>query len=114
MKDIEKAHESIVFVVALPIACEFGEVQRQRAIGAQQAEEVHVQAWRPTTAAALEALEGGRCERHGWILAKPNGFVARAGSLTKAWLLMRGTLQAPQRLKIPVAVRRLLERLPQL
>ena len=82
MEDVAEAVERRVAVVAVSLAGVLGDVERERAVGAEEAEEVDVEpvGWAVRTAGALGLIavngRGGEGERGG--LAEADGVFLRA------------------------------------
>ena len=83
MKDVRKLPEGGVIGVQLPIFRVLGQVQRQWAVRAEQAEEVFGQPM------GVRRVAGAKCRQRRWckcerrLLAQPNGLVHRARGLSE-------------------------------
>ena len=105
VQDIEKPAERRIARMPQALARVLGQVQGQRPIRAQQAEEPHLQARRLPVVSGLERRQRRRRERQIGILAKPDRFIDRPKRSAPARLVGVQTLQPPQRLIEVVVVR---------
>jgi DNA-binding PucR family transcriptional regulator len=74
-------------------------VQRQRAVGAQQADEIHRQARARLAAGGREAAHRGRLEGQRRVLAEAHGVVARTQRGADARLVRMGVFEQAQDLE---------------
>ena len=89
-----------------PLARVFRDVERQRPVGPEQAEQPHLQPRRPAAVGLERGQRRGRKRQVG-ILPEPHRLVDRTERLSPARLPVVQALQPAQRLVEVVAVRRL-------
>lgn len=99
MEDVHEALEGRVVDVALAFPGVFGEVQRQRPVGAGEAEEELVQARRRGGADVAHRGQGRRREGTVGLLPEAQRIVRQPHRMTEARQLRRLALDAPQRLE---------------
>ncbi len=85
-------------MVAPPVARVFGQMQRQRPVRAEQAEEMHQQPVRLPVGAGLPAGQRRRCEHDGRVLAEPHRDPAPAACCGRSRAVAEPCLQAAHRL----------------
>ena len=110
MEKVEERHQRLVTLVEDALARVVGEVQRQRAVGAEQAEEALHQLRRALTVDGAE--RGNRCRREGQrrLLTQPQRLVGRPYRLADARLVRMQAFHAPQHGVEVVRVRLVAER----
>ncbi|CAM5628687.1 hypothetical protein RLIN73S_02319 [Rhodanobacter lindaniclasticus] len=122
---VEQAHHAMVENVGerteggiprvdLAVHRVLGQVQRQRPVRAEQAEEQAAHARRPATTAGLVAVHGSRREGQRGRLAETHEVVAGLGRLTQPRAQRKRALQPPDRLEelegLGVVAQRVLQR----
>ena len=105
MKDVEKPAERRVARKTQPLARVFREMERQRPVGPEQAEQPHLEPRR--LAIGLERCQRSGRKRQVRILPQPHGFVDRTECFSPTRLPVVQAFQPAQRLVKVVAVRRL-------
>ncbi len=98
VEDVEEALEGGVGVVALALAGVFGQVQRQRAVGAGEAEEVLLDA-RCAIGVVLDAGEGRGGETAVGLLPQAQRVIGQAHGMAEARALGEFALDTAQRLE---------------
>ncbi len=106
MEDVEEPSHRRVVVVAQTITRVLGDVERQRAVRAEHAEQVDQQPRRATLGARRQAGELGRREPERGLLAEAQRLARGTVGLAEARVLGREVLHAPQELQEPVRVGR--------
>ena len=103
MKHVGKPRERGVARVAQPLARIFGEVQRQRAVRSEQAEQPHLQARAAVARRHVKRRERRRRKRQIGLLSEPYWLIDGAQRFAPARLVGVQALQPPQRLVEVVA-----------
>ena len=103
MEDVEEAAERRIAGVAQPLARVLGEVQRQRPVRAEQAEEPHLQPRRRRPSRGSNDGQRRRRERQDRVLAEAHRLVDRPQRLAPARLVGVQALEPAQRLVEVVA-----------
>jgi hypothetical protein len=106
MKNVEKPAEGRVARMVEAGARIFREVNRQRPVGAEQAEQPHLKPWYLTIVRLERCQRSGR-KRQIRILPEPHWFVDGTEGLSPPRLPVVQAFQPPQRLVKIVAIRRL-------
>jgi hypothetical protein len=104
MEEVEEARQRPVPRLPQAVARVFRDVDRQRAVRTEQAEQVDVQPRRTAAAARLERGQRRRRERQIRILAETHRLVGRPPGVAPARLRVVHALETPQRLVEVVAV----------
>ncbi len=106
MEDVGEALEGRVAMVAATVPCIFRQVQRQRAIGTEQAEEMHQQPCRSSVFPWLPGGQRGRGENDRRFLRQPHRVLCRPHAAAQARPVMIARLQPPHCLIKAVRPRR--------
>ena len=106
VEHVEEAAERRIAGVAQPFARVFGEVQRQRTVRAEQAEEPDLQPRRPSARCRSRTTRAAPARTTVGILAEAHRLVHRAQRFAPARLVAVQALEPPQCLIEVVAVRR--------
>ena len=70
VEDVEEANQGRIVRVAQAVARVLGQVDGQGTVGAEHAQEVDADAWRPAVLGGVEVGQGGRREGQGGLLPK--------------------------------------------
>ena len=109
VEDIGEALKGRIAMVAPPVARVFRQMQRQRAVRAEQAEEMHQQPRRVAVLLRLQCGERGRGEHDRGFLRQPHRILCRPHAVAEAWPVAILRLEPPHRLIEAVLPRRLRE-----
>jgi len=104
MEDVEETLQAPVARMLAAVARVFRQVQRQRPVRPEQAEEAHVQFRRRLVGGGREARQARRRERERGLLSEPHGFVGRAQRAADARTLRIEALQLPHQMQEVVRV----------
>jgi len=99
VEDIQELFAGAVGIVALAFAHVLGDVQRQRAVGAAEAEKVLLQPRWLALASGVDRGQGGRGEGAVGLLPEAQRVVRQAQGLAQARQVRRFALDTPQRLE---------------
>src|SRR6185503_5860403 len=98
VKEIEEAHQGRIAVVDEPLARVLGDVERQRSVGAEEAEESLLEPRRPAAVVRLTRRQGRRREGHGRLLREAYRLVPGTQRLPELRLVGEQAFDSPERL----------------
>ena len=109
VEDVEETDQGRIVGIAQAIPGVLGQVNRQRTVGAEGAQEVDADAGRKTFLTGLGVGQRGRRKGQRCLLAETNRLIARSRRLSQAHAIRKRALDGSQQREEIVLVRRLLD-----